>query len=73
MRRTHDEFDDLAFDEIESMRRRARNRKLAQMRVDSRNHYGPGDDDDDALGEDKWADIDDDYDDYNEDEWDKYS
>lgn len=74
MRPSHRKYDDLAFDEIESMQRRARSRELAQMRIDSRNHFGPADDDDDDMfDDDDWSDYDDDYDDYDGDEWDQYS
>lgn len=72
MRPSHRKYDDLAFDEIESMQRRARSRELAQMRIDSRNHFGPADEDDE-FDDDDWSDYDDDYDDYDGDEWDNYS
>lgn len=74
MRPSYNDFDDFSFDEIESLRRRARNRDLALQRVKARKrHFGPGDDAD--FDQDDWDDDfdDDDFDDYDEDEWDRYS
>ena len=74
MRPSIDDHDDFAFDEIESLRRRARNRQLAMSRVKARkSHFGPGDDDFDDDDFDDYDDYDDDFDEYDEDEWDKYS
>lgn len=72
MRPPLNDFDDFSFDQIESLRRRARNRDLALQRVKARKrHIGPGNDEDfDA----DWTDeFDDDFDDYDEDEWDRYA
>jgi hypothetical protein len=72
MRPSFNDFDDFSFDQIESLRRRARNRDLALQRVKARKHHvGPGNDED---FDDDWADdFDDDFDDYDEDEWDRYA
>jgi hypothetical protein len=68
MRPSYDDFEDLSFDEP-AVQRKIRNRELAQMRVNSRNHYGPGDDDE--FDDDNWDDYDDDEsDDYDDEEWD---
>jgi hypothetical protein len=65
---SYDDFEDFAFDEIDAMQRRARNRELAQMRVNCRNHYGPDDEDD--FDDDDWDGFDEDYD---EEEWDTHA
>lgn len=72
MRPSIDDYDPYAFDEIESLRRRARNKDLAMARLKARKrHLGPRDEDD--FEDDDWDDFDEDFDDYNEDEWDSYS
>ncbi len=69
MHPSHIEHDHFAFDEVDSLRRRARNRAMALARVKARKrHLGPRDEDD--FDDDDWDDADDD--DYSEDEWDSY-
>jgi hypothetical protein len=69
MRPSYDDFEDLAFDEP-AVQRKVRNRELAQMRVNSRNHYSPDDEDE---FDDEFDDYDDEFDDYDDDEWDGHS
>ena len=72
MRTSYIDHDDFAFDEIESLRRRSRNRALALARVKARKrHLGP--DEDFGFDDDDWTDYQEDYDDYDANEWDSYA